>query len=225
MILTENITKIYDIGESKFTAIKEVSLRVAKGEFLAIMGASGSGKSTFLNLLGCLDIATSGKYYLNGTDTSILTRDELAEIRNSYIGFVFQNFNLLQKTSALENVMLPFQYKKDRIENAEEIAVSILEKVGLKDKLKSIPTQLSGGQQQRVAFARALVDKPQLILADEPTGNLDSRSGAEIMDIFTKINAEEKITIVIVTHEPDIAKQCRRKIVFKDGEIIEDKKT
>jgi putative ABC transport system ATP-binding protein len=210
------------MGDVDIHALRGVSVKIESGEFVAIMGASGSGKSTMMNILGCLDRPTRGHYYLEGQDVSMLTKDELADIRNRKIGFVFQGFNLLARTSALENVELPMLYlglkHKERVARATEA----LELVGLGQRLQSMPNQLSGGQQQRVAIARALVNRPAIILADEPTGNLDSRTSIEVMDVFQYLNQERGITIALVTHEPDIAQYAGRVIIFKDGRIKRD---
>jgi putative ABC transport system ATP-binding protein len=216
-----NIHKVYDSGAVKVHALRDVSLTVEAGEFVAIMGASGSGKSSLMNLLGCLDRPTQGLYKLDGADVSQLSKDERAEVRNRKIGFVFQGFNLLRRTSALENVELPLIYADVPAEERLLRSRRALELVGLGNKSESHPNQLSGGQQQRVAIARALVTGPSLILADEPTGNLDSQTAVEIMALFQRMN-ETGITIVVVTHEPDIAKYCRRMVVVKDGRIILD---
>ncbi|GAB6282969.1 MAG: ABC transporter ATP-binding protein [Ignavibacterium sp.] len=217
-IKVENLTKTYLLGEVEVNALRNISLSISKGEFVSIMGASGSGKSTFMNLLGCLDTPTKGKYFFEGIDVSNLNKDELANIRNKKIGFVFQNFNLLPRTSAIENVELPLFYtslnNKERIERAKEA----LEKVGLAERMHHYPNQLSGGQQQRVAIARALVNNPSIILADEPTGNLDSHTSIEIMQLFQSLN-ENGITVILVTHEPDIAQYSKRIITFRDGRI------
>ena len=223
VIRLEGIHKIYDTGEIKVHAVNDVSLDIRKGEFVAIMGASGSGKSTMMNVIGCLDRATSGRYLLDGVDVSNLDRDELADIRNEKIGFVFQGFNLLARTSALENAELPMLYaRRKKRKNSEEKAVHALELVGLGNRLDHPPSRLSGGQQQRVAIARALVNDPALILADEPTGNLDSRTSIEIMGVFQKLN-DEGITIIMVTHELDIARYTRRNVVMRDGRIVADR--
>jgi putative ABC transport system ATP-binding protein len=214
--------KNYQLGEVEVHALRGISLDVQHGEFVAIMGASGSGKSTFMNILGCLDIPTKGTYILEDIDVSKLTRDELAHIRNSKIGFVFQGFNLLSRTSALENVELPLLYCAMTNTERYNRAVSALDKVGLADRVHHFPNQLSGGQQQRVAIARALVNNPSIVLADEPTGNLDSRTSVEVMGIFQELN-RQGITIIIVTHEPDIAQFTRRHIVFRDGKVRSDK--
>ncbi|MCX8092000.1 MAG: ABC transporter ATP-binding protein [Verrucomicrobiae bacterium] len=222
VIQLEDVHKIYDTGEVEVHAVRGVSLTVQRGEFVAILGASGSGKSTLMNLIGCLDRPTRGRYLLDGRDVSQLDRDELAEIRNAKIGFVFQGFNLLPRTSALENVELPLLYGRlRRRAEVTERAVRALEMVGLGDRLDHTPSQLSGGQQQRVAIARALVTEPTLILADEPTGNLDSRTSIEIMDVFQQLNARG-ITLLMVTHELDIARYAQRNVVMRDGRIVSD---
>jgi putative ABC transport system ATP-binding protein len=217
------INKIYHTGEVDVHAVRDVSLEVAKGEFVAIIGASGSGKSTMMNTLGCLDKPTSGRYLLDGVDVSGLGRDELATIRNEKIGFVFQGFNLLSRTSARENVELPTMYARRRMSSREhhERAMRALEAVGLAARADHHPNQLSGGQQQRVAIARALVNEPALLLADEPTGNLDTQTSIEIMGVFQKLN-DEGITIVMVTHELDIARYTKRNVIMRDGKIVSD---
>lgn len=221
VIAVEGVHKYYDLGETKVHALRGVDLKIDAGEFVAIMGSSGSGKSTFMNMLGCLDKPTSGKYILEGTDVSALDKKALASVRNQKLGFVFQGFNLLSRTTALENVELPTLYAKldktARLGRAKEM----LELVGLGERLDHFPSQLSGGQQQRVAIARALVNKPAILLADEPTGNLDSRTSVEIMQIFQELN-DHGLTIVLVTHEPDVAQFARRIVVFKDGKIRHD---
>jgi putative ABC transport system ATP-binding protein len=220
----QELVKIYKLSEEvSVKALKGVSLGVARGEFISIMGSSGSGKSTFMNVLGFLDTPTSGKYILDGIDGSSLSSNEKAEIRNRKIGFVFQGFNLLSRTSALENVELPLMYKGG-VSGSEmrEKARALLALVGLAGREHHHPSKLSGGEQQRVAIARSLINDPAIILADEPTGNLDTKNSNEIMDIFTKLNRETGITIILVTHEPDIAEYSDRKIVFRDGLIIED---
>jgi putative ABC transport system ATP-binding protein len=199
-----------------------VSVQVTKGEFVAIMGASGSGKSTFMNILGCLDKPTKGSYILEGIDVGKLSRDELAAIRNKKIGFVFQGFNLLSRTSALENVELPLFYSSTTNKARKARAVEAIERVGLGDRIHHYPNQLSGGQQQRVAIARALVNDPSIILADEPTGNLDSRTSVEVMGVFQELN-DHGITVILVTHEPDIASFAKRHVVFRDGKIRADR--
>ncbi len=207
----------------EFRALDDVSFSIKKGEYVAIIGPSGSGKSTLMHLIGCLDKPTSGQVMLDGKDVSRANEKELARIRNEKIGFVFQQFNLLRKTSALANVELPLIYRSDSVHNRREKSLTRLTQVGLKDKLRNFPSQLSGGQQQRVAIARALVTDPAIILADEPTGNLDSKSGNEIMEIFGKLNQDNR-TIIMVTHEKDIADHAKRIIQLKDGKIISDKK-
>jgi putative ABC transport system ATP-binding protein len=221
VIRVEDVHKYYDLGETKVHALRGVTVSIEHGEFVAIMGSSGSGKSTFMNILGCLDIPTSGKYILEGTDVSRLTKRDLALIRNRKIGFVFQGFNLLARTTALENVELPTLYARIPKEEREKRAMDALQMVGLGDRVHHFPSQLSGGQQQRVAIARGLVNKPAILLADEPTGNLDSRTSVEIMDIFQRLN-EQGLTIVLVTHEPDVAQFAKRNIVFRDGKIKKD---
>ncbi|HMK31138.1 MAG TPA: ABC transporter ATP-binding protein [Terriglobales bacterium] len=210
--------KTYQLGETEVHALRGVSVSIEPGDFVAIMGASGSGKSTFMNILGCLDTPTSGQYLLEGADVSKLSKKELAGIRNQKIGFVFQGFNLLGRTTALENTELPLLYSHVSRQERVSRARSALALVGLGDRAGHFPAQLSGGQQQRVAIARALANKPLLLLADEPTGNLDSRTSVEIMEIFQKLNAVG-LTIVLVTHEPDIARFAKREIVFRDGQI------
>lgn len=224
IIRIENITKTYYLGEVEVNALKNINLTIEEGEFAAIIGTSGSGKSTLMHIIGILDSPTSGSVYLHNENVNDLTENERAEIRNRYIGFVFQSFNLLKRTTALENVALPLIYSG--IENGERklIAKKVLDQVGLGDRLDHFSTQLSGGQQQRVAIARALVNEPSLILADEPTGNLDSKSGQEIINILKELNKKGN-TIVLVTHESEIANETRRIIELKDGEIISDKKT
>jgi len=224
LIQVEGLEKVYGSGEIAVHALAGVDLTINKSEFAAIMGASGSGKSTLMNILGCLDRPTAGMYWLDGEDVSDLDKEELADVRNRKIGFVFQSFNLLPRLSALKNVMLPLMYRmEDRLNLAEreERAVAALESVGLGDRLEHRPNQLSGGQQQRVAIARALVNQPPLILADEPTGNLDSRSSEEIMALLHDLHTRG-VTIVMVTHEPDIAAHAQRVICLHDGAIISD---
>ncbi|MEJ6469380.1 ABC transporter ATP-binding protein [Fusobacterium nucleatum] len=220
MIITvDNINKTYKNGSLELQVLKNISFKVDKGEFLAIMGSSGSGKSTMMNILGCLDNQYEGRYILDGIDISKSTENELSEIRNKKIGFIFQSFNLLPRLTALENVELPLVYSSIPKEKRHKRANELLEMVGLKDRTHHRPNELSGGQRQRVAIARALVNNPSIILADEPTGNLDSKSEGEIIEILQKLNKMGK-TIVIVTHEPSIGEIAERKIVFKDGEII-----
>ena len=222
VIQLDNVHKIYDSSDVRVHAMRGVSLSVEGAEFVAIMGASGSGKSTMMNILGCLDRPTKGAYRLAGIDVSQLGKDERADIRNRKIGFVFQGFNLLSRTSALENVELPLLYANVETEERRRRAAKALQEVGLSGREESRPNQLSGGQQQRVAIARALVNQPALILADEPTGNLDSRTSVEVMALFQKLNHDHGITVVLVTHEPDIAEYSDRVVVFKDGKIRRD---
>ncbi|HEX4002251.1 MAG TPA: ABC transporter ATP-binding protein [Candidatus Acidoferrales bacterium] len=221
-IRLENVVKTYDLGEVQVHALRGVTLEIDPGEFVAVMGASGSGKSTLMNIIGCLDKPTRGHYYLDGKDVSGLTKRELAKIRSQKLGFVFQQFNLLSRTSALENVELPTIYAGVAIEERERRAREALKRVGLSEREGHFPSQLSGGQQQRVAIARALVNNPSLLLADEPTGNLDSRTSVEIMDIFQKLNDEHGLTVVIVTHETDIAQYAKRALEFRDGKMKKD---
>jgi putative ABC transport system ATP-binding protein len=218
-----DIHRIYDSGDVKVHAVRGVSLTIQPGEFIAIMGSSGSGKSTLMNTLGCLDQPTRGRYLLDGIDVSHLDRNERADIRNQKLGFVFQGFNLLARTTALENVELPMLYSKQRI-GAQELrdrAMHALDIVGLANRHDHFPSQLSGGQQQRVAIARSLVNRPQVLLADEPTGNLDTRTSMEVMGVFQKLN-DEGITIVMVTHELDIAHFCKRNLIVRDGVVVRD---
>ena len=224
VIQLTDIHKIYHTGEVDVHAVRGVSLEIASGEFVAVMGASGSGKSTLMNILGCLDRPTRGRYWLDGQDVSELNRDELADIRNQKLGFVFQGFNLLARTSALENVELPMLYMRQFLGSRDQRdrASRALETVGLAERAGHHPSQLSGGQQQRVAIARALVNQPSLLLADEPTGNLDSQTSIEIMGVFQKLN-DRGITIIMVTHELDIARYTKRNIVMRDGRIVSDK--
>ena len=219
MIAVNNLSKTYVSGTLSVTALRNASFQIEKGEFVAIMGSSGSGKSTLMNLLGCLDLPTSGDYALEGLEIARLKSNQLAEVRNRKIGFVFQSFNLLPRATALENTELPLLY--GRVPNPTEIAMQALEKVGLKDRAKHKPTELSGGEKQRVAIARALVNKPSIILADEPTGNLDSTTGDEILSVFHRLNKED-VTIILVTHEEEIARKAKRIIKMKDGKIIQD---
>ena len=224
LIRLENLVKIYDTGAIKVLGLKKINLTIRRGEFVAIMGQSGSGKSTLMNILGCLDRPTMGHYYLDGIDTAALTPTQLSEVRNRKIGFVFQSFNLIPRTSALRNVELPMTYahrlsKKER----RERAMALLEQVGLGARAEHMPNELSGGQRQRVAIARALSNEPPLILADEPTGNLDTASSVEIMELFSRLH-EGGATVVVVTHEEDIAAFTERIIRFRDGQIISDKR-
>jgi len=224
IIEAHEITKVYSLGDIDVNALRGVSLTIEKGEFVSVMGPSGSGKSTFMNILGCLDKPTSGKYLLEDIDIGNLGRDELAGIRNKKIGFVFQGFNLLPRTSAIENVELPMLYDGIPAKERKAKALEALNNVGLEGRGDHHPNQLSGGQQQRVAIARALVNNAPIILADEPTGNLDTKTSAEIMEVFVKLNTESDITIILVTHENDIAAYSRRIIKFLDGRIMSDEK-
>ena len=223
MILLKDIKKEFQLGQQKVKALKGIDLEVGKRDFVAIMGPSGSGKTTLMNIVGCLDTPTSGNYYLNNQLVSELDDDSLARIRNKEIGFVFQSFHLLAKNSALDNVLLPMKYAGTDMNEATERAKYILEQVGLSDRMNHGPSELSGGQQQRVAIARALVNKPSILFADEPTGNLDSKTGDDVMNLFQELN-EEGQTIILITHEEDIAKQSRRVINIKDGFIESDTK-
>lgn len=224
VISADNLTKTYDMGDVSVHALRGVSLNIDSGEFLSVTGPSGSGKSTFMHILGCLDRPTSGRYVLDGRDISKLSREELAEVRNKKIGFVFQGFNLLARTSAIDNVELPLLYSganssaSSRRKQAEEMLAT----VGLSDRMRHLPNQLSGGQQQRVAIARALINKPSILLADEPTGNLDSRTSVEVMDIFQRLNEDHNITVLLITHESDIAEYGSRIIRFHDGTVASD---
>jgi putative ABC transport system ATP-binding protein len=223
IIVIEQLKKTYDLGEVKVEALRGIDVQICRGEFVAIMGASGSGKSTFMNILGCLDRPTNGRYRLEGMDVSQMSSDQLAEVRNKKIGFVFQNFNLLSRTSALENVEVPLLYDGTAYRDRHARALAALKAVGLEARAEHYPSQLSGGQQQRVAIARSLVNRPAIILADEPTGNLDSETSVEIMGILQGLNAQQQITIVLVTHESDIAQYAERVIVFRDGLMVEDR--
>src|SRR6267143_4701912 len=222
LIEIANLTKIYRLGDVTVHALRGVSLQIERGSFVAIMGPSGSGNSTVMNILGCLDKPTTGTYHLDGVNVSTLGRDQLAEIRNQKIGFVFQQFNLLARTSAVENVELPLLYSSRELKDRHQKSMRALEWVGLAGREMHHPNQLSGGQQQRVAIARSLINDPQIILADEPTGALDSRTSIEIMAIFQRLNREDGITVIVVTHEPDIAQYASRVIRFKDGHLISD---
>ena len=222
LIKLENLVKIYDTGAIKVLGLKKINLTIERGEFVAIMGHSGSGKSTLMNILGCLDRPTLGHYYLDGIDVADMTPDQLSDIRNRKIGFVFQSFNLISRTSALKNVELPMTYAHKSKKMREQRALELLERVGLGERYEHMPNELSGGQRQRVAIARALANEPPLILADEPTGNLDTASSVEIMELFTKLH-QEGATVVLVTHEEDIAAFAHRVIRFSDGQIQSDK--
>ncbi|HAO19256.1 MAG TPA: macrolide ABC transporter ATP-binding protein [Desulfobacteraceae bacterium] len=223
LIETKNVSKIYQLGDIDVTALNNVSLLIEKGEFVAIMGQSGSGKSTFMNILGCLDTPSNGQYLVDEIDVGNMGKDALADIRCRKIGFVFQGFNLLQRTSAIENVELPMLYAGVSSKERKQKAMYALKAVGLEGREHHHPNQLSGGQQQRVAIARALVNNAPIILADEPTGNLDTKTSDEIMELFVKLNNESYITVILVTHEPDIAKYSKRIIRFSDGNVISDK--
>jgi putative ABC transport system ATP-binding protein len=226
-ISVENLTKTYVVGEVDVRALRGVTLEVPAGQFVAVTGPSGSGKSTFMHILGCLDRPTDGRYILEERDVSRLSKDELADVRNRKIGFVFQGFNLLARTTALDNVELPLLYNpKARLRSAERHrrAMQALDSVGLGDRAHHLPNQLSGGQQQRVAIARSLINEPRIILADEPTGNLDSRTSVEVMEIFQRLNEERGLTILVITHEPDIAEYAERLIAFRDGRVVGDRR-
>lgn len=222
IIELQNLAKTYKVGDTEVQALRGISYSVDEGAFVAIMGPSGSGKSTLMNIIGCLDKPTSGNYILEGEDVSTFDKNKLARIRNQKIGFVFQTFNLLSRTSALENVELPLLYSNVHTKQRHEMALHALESVGLKNRAHHKTNQLSGGEQQRIAIARALLNNPALILADEPTGNLDTKTSSEIMDIFTKLNVEKGITMVMVTHESDIAAYARKRIHVRDGQIIRE---
>ena len=222
VIVVEQLTKTYDFGEVHVDVLRGLNMRVEKSGFVAIMGASGSGKSTFLNILGCLDRPTSGRYFLDGHDVSRMTSDQLAEVRNQKIGFVFQSFNLLSRTSAVENVELPLLYQGTESRDRRARALAALKATGLEERADHYPNQLSGGQQQRVAVARALVTQPAIILADEPTGNLDSQMSIEIMGLLQQLNTQQGITIILVTHEMDLVPFAKRVVVLKDGQVRED---
>jgi putative ABC transport system ATP-binding protein len=222
VIRLENVFKTYDLGEIQVQALRGVSLEISEGEFVAVMGPSGSGKSTIMNILGCLDRPTKGRYFLDDVDVSGMSKTELARIRNRKLGFVFQQFNLLSRTSALENVELPTVYAGISPDERAKRAMEALTRVGLAERSGHHPSQLSGGQQQRVAIARGLVNRPSILLADEPTGNLDSRTSVEIMEILQTLNNEQGLTIVLVTHEPDIAQYAKRNLLFRDGKLKRD---
>jgi putative ABC transport system ATP-binding protein len=223
LIELSEVSKVYSLGEVKVEALTDISLNIEQGEYIALMGPSGSGKSTLMNLLGCLDRPTSGSYQLDGREVAEMSRNARARLRNQKIGFVFQNFNLLARTSALENVELPLLYSKQISgRKRRRRAVEMLDRVGLADRMDHHPGQLSGGQQQRVAIARAMVNRPSILMADEPTGNLDSRTSKEIIALFKDLNRESEITIILVTHDQDIARNSHRILVLKDGRIVED---
>ena len=224
LIELQDVCKVYQLDEMKVEALRDVSLTIDRGEYVALMGASGSGKSTLLNTLGCLDRPTSGSYCLDGEEVSKMSRDRRARLRNRKIGFVFQNFNLLARTSAVENVELPLLYGRKKISAGKRRrqAVKVLDQVGLSDRMDHHPGQLSGGQQQRVAIARSLVNNPTILLADEPTGNLDSRTGKEVIEILRDLNRQEGISVILVTHDQDIARNAKRLLVLRDGRIVED---
>ena len=223
VIRVENLFKTYRMGDVEVPALRGVNLTIERGEFVAVMGSSGSGKSTFMNILGCLDRPSSGKYWLEGEEVGSLSANEWAYIRNKRIGFVFQGFNLLARTTALENVELPMMYNGFASKDRRARAVEVLSLVGLAERHDHTPNRLSGGQQQRVAIARALVNKPSLILADEPTGNLDTVTSNDIMSLFQRLNFEQGMTVILVTHEADIAEHAKRQIVFRDGQVVSDK--
>ncbi len=223
VIHIHGVTKTYDLGQIEVRALRDVSLRIDRGDFVAIMGSSGSGKSTLMNILGCLDIPTSGRYEIDGTDVSRMDEDDLSDLRNRKIGFVFQSFNLVPRTSAIANVELPLAYAGLNHAERRRRAAQALGAMGMADRLRHLPSELSGGQQQRVAVARAIVTNPSLILADEPTGNLDSHSTEDVLAIFARLN-EEGRTVVLITHEPDVAAQARRVIRLSDGEIVADER-
>ncbi len=224
LIQLEDLKKVYTVGETKVKALRGVTYTIREGDLVAIMGPSGSGKSTLMNIIGCLDRPTEGKYLLEGQEVSTLDKNMLARIRNKKIGFVFQTFNLLARTTALENTELPLLYSDTPGKKAKEMAYQALAEVGLKGRELHLTNQLSGGEQQRVAIARSLINNPPLVLADEPTGNLDTKTGNEIMDIFQKLNQEKKITIILVTHDPEVAEYAQRRIYLRDGQIIKEER-
>ncbi len=225
LIRLENLKKVYKVGETEVNALRGVSYTIKEGEMVAIMGPSGSGKSTLMNIIGCLDKPTEGKYFLEDQEISTLDKNKLARIRNRKIGFVFQTFNLLARTTALENTELPLIYSSTPAKKAKELAYRALAEVGLQGRELHKTNQLSGGEQQRVAIARSLINNPSLVLADEPTGNLDSKTGKEIMEVFKKLNEEKKITIILVTHDPDISAFAQKRIYLKDGQIIKEERS
>ena len=224
LIQLEHLKKVYTVGENQVHALRGVTYTIREGDLVAIMGPSGSGKSTLMNIIGCLDRPTEGKYLLGGQEVSTLDKNMLARIRNKKIGFVFQTFNLLARTTALENTELPLLYSNTPGKKAKEMAYQVLQEVGLKGRELHLTNQLSGGEQQRVAIARSLINNPSLVLADEPTGNLDTKTGNEIMDIFQKLNQEKKITIILVTHDPEVAAVAHRRIYLRDGQIIKEER-
>ena len=225
VIATKDVTKTYVVGDHQVKALRGINLDVPRGEFLAVTGASGSGKSTFMHIIGCLDRPTSGEYLLDGEDVSKMSKNDLAGVRNKKIGFVFQGFNLLSRTTAIDNVELPMLYGGSTMKTSErhKRAIDMLTAVGLGERLHHYPNQLSGGQQQRVAIARALINNPSILLADEPTGNLDSRTSIEVMGLFQRLNIERGITIILITHESDIAEYGTRTVAFRDGRVVSDK--
>lgn len=224
IVQVENLTRIYKVGEAEVKALQGFSYKIEKGDIIAIMGPSGSGKSTLMNIIGCLDKPSAGKYFLEGQEVSTLNKNQLAQIRNKKIGFVFQNFNLLARTTALENTELPLLYSDLSGRKAKELAMKSLASVGLEGRELHKTNQLSGGEMQRVAIARALVNTPSLILADEPTGNLDTKTGVEIMEVFKKLNKDENITIILVTHDPEVARFASKKVYLRDGSIEKEER-
>jgi len=223
LIELRDVRRVYDLGEVKVHALRSVTRDIELGEYVALIGPSGSGKSTLMNTLGCLDRPTQGSYRLDGEEIVTMNRDQRAKIRNRQLGFVFQNFNLLNRTSALENVELPLMYgQKVSMRERRERAMEVLSKVGLADRYHHHPSQLSGGQQQRVAIARALVNRPAILMGDEPTGNLDSRTSREVIELFRELNEEQQITVILVTHDQNVARNAKRTIVLRDGEIVQD---
>jgi putative ABC transport system ATP-binding protein len=224
LIQLEDLKKVYTVGETQVNALRGVSYTIREGDLVAIMGPSGSGKSTLMNIIGCLDRPTEGKYLLEGQEVSTLDKNMLARIRNKKIGFVFQTFNLLARTTALENTELPLLYSDTPSKKTKDMAYRVLAEVGLKGRELHLTNQLSGGEQQRVAIARSLINNPSLVLADEPTGNLDTKTGNEIMDIFQKLNQQKKITIILVTHDPEVAAVAKRRIYLRDGQIIKEER-
>lgn len=223
VVEARDLTKVYQMGEVEVHALRGLSVKIKPGEVISIMGPSGSGKSTLMNMLGCLDRPTTGEYYLDGESVAVLNDNQLADIRNRKVGFVFQSFNLLPRSTALKNVELPLRYSRTNGRNRTELAKEALISVGLADRIYHRPNELSGGQQQRVAIARAIVNHPSIIMADEPTGNLDTKSGDEIMELLLKLNRERNATLIIVTHDPEIAEQTNRVIHILDGVVVEDK--